>query len=126
MFPNLPIEPSGGERRTARVCIATYEILGPSQNGGIGTAYYSLATTLAAANHDVTILYLWAGRSDNIEIQYWENHFRTLGITFVPLPASPNMAALPSCMLVARDAHAWLRARQFDIIHFPELHGHGY
>src|SRR5437016_10539198 len=55
MFPNLPLEPSGGAGRTARVCIATYEILGPSKNGGIGTAYHSLAATLAAANHYVTI-----------------------------------------------------------------------
>jgi O-antigen biosynthesis protein len=126
VFPNLPIEPSGSERRAARVCIATYEMLGPSRNGGIGTAYYSLATTLAAANHHVTILYLWAGRSDDIEMRYWESHFRTLGIAFVPLPSSPSTAAIPNCMLTACDAHAWLRKRQFDIVHFPELHGHGY
>jgi O-antigen biosynthesis protein len=126
VFPNLPIEPSGSAGRPARVCIATYEILGPSQNGGIGTAYYSLATTLAAANHDVTILYLWAGRSNDFEMQHWENQFRALGISFVPLPASRSIAALPDCMLTARDAHAWLRTRQFDIVHFPELHGHGY
>jgi len=126
VFPNLPIEPSGSERHAARVCIATYEILGPSRNGGIGTAYYSLATTLAAANHHVTILYLWAGRSDDIEMQYWENHFRTIGIAFVPLPASMSTAAVPDCMRTACDAYAWLRKRQFDIVHFPELHGHGY
>jgi glycosyltransferase involved in cell wall biosynthesis len=126
VFPNLPIEPSGSSRRTARVCIATYEILGPSQHGGIGTAYYSLAVTLAAAHHDVTVLYLWAGRSNDSEMRYWENHFRSLGISFVPLPSSPNIAGLPECMLIARDAHAWLRTRQFDVVHFPELHGHGY
>jgi glycosyltransferase involved in cell wall biosynthesis len=126
VFPSLPIEPSGGVRRTARVCIATYEILGPSQSGGIGTAYYSLATTLAAAKHQVTILYLWAARSDDIEMRYWESHFRALGIAFVPLPKSPGAAAVPNCMLTACEAHTWLRKRQFDIIHFPELHGHGY
>ncbi|MBV8357670.1 MAG: glycosyltransferase [Deltaproteobacteria bacterium] len=126
VFPNLPIEPSGSEQRAARVCIATYEILGPSRNGGIGTAYYSLATTLAAANHHVTILYLWAGRSDAIELQYWESYFRTLGIVFVPLPASMSIATVPDCIRTACDAYAWLRKRQFDIVHFPELHGHGY
>jgi glycosyltransferase involved in cell wall biosynthesis len=126
VFPSLPIEPYALQQRAARVCIATYEILGPSQNGGIGTAYYSLATTLAAANQHVTILYLWAGRSDNIEMRYWESHFRTLGIEFVPLPASPRTAAVANCILTARDAHAWLRRRHFDVVHFPELHGHGY
>ena len=126
MFLNLPIEPSGRERRAARVCIATYEILGPSPSGGIGTAYYSLATTLAAANHHVTILYLWAARSDESEMRYWEGHFRTLGIAFVPLPPSPGTPGVPNPMVTAFDAHAWLRKRQFDVVHFPELHGHGY
>jgi len=126
VFLNLPIEPSGRERRAARVCIATYEILGPSASGGIGTAYYSLATTLAAAHHQVTILYLWAARSDESEMRYWESHFRTLGIAFVPLPPSPGTLGVPNPMLTAFDAHAWLRKRQFDVVHFPELHGHGY
>jgi len=126
VFPNLPIGLSSSERRAARVCIATYEILGPSKNGGIGTAYHSLATTLAAANHRVTILYLWAGRADASEMRYWQSHFRTLGIRFVPLPASAGIASATDCMQIACDAHAWLRKQQFDIIHFPELHGHGY
>ncbi len=126
MFPNLPIEPSVNTRPAARVCIATYEILGPSKNGGIGTAYHSLATTLAAANHRVTILYLWAGRSGEAEMRYWESQFRELGITFVPLRASSGIHGVPDCMHVAFDAHSWLRKQQFDIIHFPELHGHAY
>jgi glycosyltransferase involved in cell wall biosynthesis len=126
VFPNLPIEPYGGGRRSARVCIATYEILGPSKNGGIGTAYYSLATALAAANHRVTILYLWAPRSGLREMQYWESHFRAIGIEFVPLPASSGMAGVPQCMQTACDAHVWLRKQEFDIVHFPELHGHAY
>jgi O-antigen biosynthesis protein len=126
VFPNLPNEPVTNGRRAAHVCIATYEILGPSQNGGIGTAYYSLATTLAAANQHVTILYLWAERSDEAEMRHWQSHFRTLGIEFVPLPRSPRTAAVPDCMLTACDAHAWLRKRHFDVVHFPDLHGHGY
>lgn len=126
MFPGLPSERPGDHPRTARVCIATYEMLGPSKNGGIGTAYHSLATTLAAAQHDVTILYLWASRSDEREMRYWETHFRAIDIAFVALPASTGIAGVPGCMQTARDAHAWLRKQQFDIIHFPELHGHAY
>jgi O-antigen biosynthesis protein len=127
VFPNLPIETSDAERRTARVCIATYEILGPSKTGGIGTAYHSLAMALAKAKHQVTILYLWAARSDEREMRYWQNQFRPLGITFVPLPVSSGLAGVPDCMQIASDAHAWLRKQeQFDVIHFPELHGHAY
>jgi O-antigen biosynthesis protein len=124
-FPNLPIEESCGHQ-SARVCIATYEILGPSQNGGIGTAYFSLATTLASAGHDVTILYLPNERSDRAAIEHWVTHFRTLGIRFVALPAAPRTINVPQCMLTARDVYTWLQKQEFDVIHFPELQGHGY
>jgi glycosyltransferase involved in cell wall biosynthesis len=126
VFPNLPVEESGEHLHTARVCIATYEILGPSQNGGIGTAYFSLATTLASANHDVTILYLSSEPSDQTAIEGWVAHFRGLGIRFVQLPHTPRTIDVPQCMLTARDAYTWLRRQEFDIIHFPELQGHGY
>ena len=125
VFPKLPIEESG-EHQFTRVCIATYEILGPSQNGGIGTAYFSLATTLASAGHDVTILYLSGEPLGRAVIEHWITHFRILGIRFVALPASPRTIDVPQCMLTARDAYAWLRKQEFDVIHFPELQGHGY
>jgi glycosyltransferase involved in cell wall biosynthesis len=125
VFPNLPIEESSGHQ-FARVCIATYEILGPSENGGIGTAYFSLATTLASTGHDVTILHLSSELSDRDAIEHWTIRFHTLGIRFVALPATPRMINVPQCMLTARDAYAWLRKQEFDVIHFPELQGHGY
>lgn len=124
-YPHLLIEESC-ERQSARVCIATYEILGPSQNGGIGTAYFSLATTLASAGHDVTILYLPSERSDQTAIEHWTAHFRTFGIRFVELPPAPRTIKVPQCMLTARDAYTWLQKQEFDVIHFPELQGHGY
>ena len=124
-FPNLLIEESCGHQ-SARVCIASYEILGPSQNGGIGTAYFSLATTLASTGHDVTILHLSSELSDRDAIEHWTIRFHTLGIRFVALAATPRMINVPQCMLTARDAYAWLRKQEFDVIHFPELQGHGY
>ena len=125
VFPNLPIEESRGHR-SARVCIATYEVLGPSQNGGIGTAYFSLATTLSAAGHDVTILYLSNEPLDRAAIEHWMTRFRTLGIRFVLLPAARRTIDVPQCMLTARDAYAWLQKQDFDVVHFPDLQGHGY
>ena len=44
-----------------------------------------LLQLFAAAHHHVTILYLWAARSDESEMRYWESLVRTLGIAFVPL-----------------------------------------
>src|ERR1700751_5205648 len=97
-FPNLPIEESC-EHQSARVCIATYEILGPSQNGGIGTADFSLANKLASAGPDVTILYLPSERPDQTAIEHWITHFRTLGIRFVVLPPAQRTIEVPQCML---------------------------
>jgi glycosyltransferase involved in cell wall biosynthesis len=59
-------------------------------------------------------------------MRYWQDHFLSLGLAFVPLPASTSIAGIPECMQTARDAHAWLRQQQFDVIHFPELHGYAY
>ena len=125
MFPNLPIEKSG-EHQSARVCIATYEILGPSQNGGIGTVYFSLATALAGAGHEVTILYLSSEPLNRAAIEHWTNRFRILGIRFVTLPAAARTINAPQCMQTAYDVYAWLQKEEFDVIHFPELQGHGY
>jgi glycosyltransferase involved in cell wall biosynthesis len=125
-FPNLPIEGPGSQPRSARVCIATYEILGPSQGGGIGTAYFSLATALAAAGHHVTILYLSGEPLAQDESEHWSSRFRTRGIEFMPLSPASRTIDVPNCMLTARDAYAWLRKQQFDVVHFPELRGYGY
>jgi O-antigen biosynthesis protein len=126
VFSNLPLERPGSQLRSARVCIATYEILGPSQGGGIGAAYFSLARALAIAGHEVTIMYLSGALSDQGKREHWRSHFRALGIEFVPLLATRGTIDVPRCMLTARDAHAWLRKQNFDVIHFPELQGHGY
>jgi len=125
VLPNLPNEESG-EHRSARVCIATYEILGPSQNGGIGTTYFSLATALAGAGHEVTILYLSSEPLERAAIEHWTTHFRILGIRFVALPATSRTINAPQCMQTAYKAYTWLRRQEFDVIHFPELQGHGY
>ena len=47
MTPRTPLD----------ICIVTCDIVGPIRNGGIGTAYYSMARTLADAGHRVTVLY---------------------------------------------------------------------
>ena len=125
VFPNLPIE-EACEHQSARVCIATYEILGPSQNGGIGTAYFSLATALAGAGHQVTVLYLSSEPLNRAAIEHWTTHFRILGIRFVTLPAESRTINAPQCMQTVYDVYAWLQKHEFDVIHFPELQGHGY
>jgi len=123
-LPALPVAPDASAR--TRVCIATFEIVGPSRNGGIGTAYFSLAVALAEAGIDVTILYLWRHFCASATLDDWKKYYGERGIDFVVLPAPPvKIDALPNAS-VSYEAYLWLKNKNFDVIHFPELPGHGY
>jgi glycosyltransferase involved in cell wall biosynthesis len=127
-FPNLPI--TKGRRtlplRPPRVCIATGDIVGPIRNGGIGSAYFSLASALAEAAHEVTILYLLGDYCEVGAVGEWRAYYRDRGIKFVPLPSSGIKVQGPPSIVRAHDAYCWLKAQEFDVIHFPEWQGHGY
>lgn len=125
-FPNLPSEPTLSNEQPARVCIASYELLGPSQAGGIGAAYSALARALAEAGHNVTLFYLPDAAAAHDGSEAWERRFRAERITLVRLAAPSSGFDVPGCMITSRDAYNWLRRQTFDVIHFPELQGHGY
>ncbi len=126
-FAALPNPAPRAGARLPRICIATWEIEGPSRNGGIGTAYTSLAEASRRAGHEVTILYLLGSFCANGNIIDWADHYREVkGIELVPLPLPPTPrihAAWASS--VSYHAYNWLKAEagRFDIIHFPECQG---
>ena len=128
VFPHLPVTSARLARshNPARVCIASYEFLGPSRNGGIGTGYSALAGALAEAGHQVTLLYLFRSWCENGTISEWQTYYRSRGIQFCPLPVFNHPADVPQSIGISIDAYRWLNARDFDIIHFPELLGHAY
>lgn len=112
-----------------RIGIATPDIVGPINNGGIGTAYHNLARLLAEDGHEVTILYLLPQHCERGSVAQWIAHYRGLGIGFVPLPdqSGRRVDAAPTRAL----AHAAYRALreldgQFDVIHAPEWRGLAY
>jgi glycosyltransferase involved in cell wall biosynthesis len=121
--------PQSATKRTrhqsTRICIASYEIAGPDINGGVGTAYLSLARALASAGHSVTVLHLSRDLADT-DAPQWRKYFRKIGITFVPLPRRTALIDAPFNLRTSYEAYLWLREHVFDIIHFPELRGHGY
>jgi glycosyltransferase involved in cell wall biosynthesis len=127
-FPHLPVDSSqrAWSANPARICIASYELLGPSRNGGIGTAYSALASALTEAGHQVTLLYLFGNWCENGAVSQWQAYYRERGIEFCPLPASAHPLNGPQSVGISFDAYQWLKARDFHIIHFPELLGHGY
>jgi hypothetical protein len=58
-FPGLPVQDQRDSRPRARARLyRDLRVCRPHRNGGIGTFCLSLATTLAEAGHQVTILYL--------------------------------------------------------------------
>jgi GT2 family glycosyltransferase/tetratricopeptide (TPR) repeat protein/glycosyltransferase involved in cell wall biosynthesis len=130
-FPPLPIFPpntTSGPARTVRICIASQEFVGPTRNGGIGTAYTSLARALAAAGHEVTCLHVDARHSTTQEMQKWIEIYKGYGLTLVPLPETTKPALLaPLQFIKSYDTLQWLRKNDhFDVIHFPECEAPGY
>ncbi len=129
-FPALPLNGAGleGLKKRIRICIVSPEFIGPYRNGGIGTACTSLGDALAAAGHDVTLLYTRGRYCEKESIEFWETHYARKGITFVPLPdGSEEFDAAAAWYLIgAFRVYEWLRERDFDVVHFTEMMGPGY
>jgi O-antigen biosynthesis protein len=120
------------EGRPARVLIASYEIAGPTGNGGIGTAYHSLAHTLAAAGHIVTVLFTgWIDPEQGRREEEWRRSFADAGIVFAFLgtPWYSPVRSPHHAVRRAYELHYWLSKAHaenpFDVVHIPECLGHG-
>lgn len=130
-FPNLTslkINKSGDN--SAKICIATEDIVGPVRNGGIGTTYSYLAKILAADKFDVTILYL---RKDYVEIEtleHWIEYYAGYGVKLVGVEdyysdekgAGNNdrwTAPMYNMLRHLQDFH-------YDVVHVSEWRGSGY
>jgi glycosyltransferase involved in cell wall biosynthesis/GT2 family glycosyltransferase len=129
-FPSLPKVDVVRASRLPRVCIATWEIEGPSRNAGIGTAYTSLADALKRAGYDVTVLFLLGCHPTDGNMIDWVDFYRSeKGINLIPLPMAhePRIHAAWASS-VSYHTYVWLKAhqREFDIVHFPECQGLGF
>jgi O-antigen biosynthesis protein len=117
--------------RPPRICIASYEFVGPTRTGGIGTAYTSLAEALAEAGHEVTVLFTgW--RDPDGRFSEWERHYERKGIRLFELRPDDFAAVHAGHYNAVRSylTYMWLRDKDredpFDVIHFPDTLGHGY
>src|SRR5579862_3516055 len=88
-FLALPIPESLIRNGPRRIAIASVDIAGPYHCGGVGAAYHGLALALAAAGHQVTVVYLHAAFHQG-DLAEWTAYFRARGIQFVHLPQSPR------------------------------------
>jgi len=126
-FPRLQID-SSAPRSHARVCIVTPDLMGPIRNGGVGTAYGSLALILAQAGHEVTVLFS-AGQSESGTMHHWARSYASKSVTLTPLERSgARIMARSDYSATSYQVFLWLRDNhaRFDVVHFPEWQGLGY
>jgi glycosyltransferase involved in cell wall biosynthesis len=128
LFPPLPCAGAQKNPRRLRLCIASPEFVGLHQNGGIGTAYTTMAEVLVKAGHDVTCLYLGGDTAASDDIHHWVKNFKRRGITLVALPRIMDLGLHYSEFYYkAYEVYHWLKNNdRFDIVHFQEWQGFGY
>ncbi len=125
-FPDQSGDPGG----RPSVCIVTSELIGPFNNGGIGTSMTGLAQTLAAAGFPVTVLYTGGHLESESERARWRSRYAGIGIALVWLvdfSAQPIRGPLARCgFSVPWHVYGYLRANRFDVVQFNDCMGEGF
>ena len=108
-----------------KICIVTTEIAGPVSNGGIGTAYTTLAKSLAQAGHQVTVLFTKGSIS---MFGPFDDHVRSYGslnITLVGLHRT-GQRYIPRHLQASYEVYRYLLRNDFDVVHLHDYEGAGY
>jgi glycosyltransferase involved in cell wall biosynthesis/predicted O-methyltransferase YrrM len=114
-----------------RICVIAPEFIGPFPNGGVGTACYWEAMTLARAGFDVTVLY--TGPTERESPQHWEAAYGSGPFRYVDLARWASASPVHVDAMVHRCPEArvselvleFLRGTRFDLLLFQEFLGHG-
>lgn len=130
-FPDLTSLPRPeGELKALSICIATEDIVGPVQNGGIGSTYASLAGMLAAAGHRTTILYLPGQGAESDSADRYVKDYADLGVKLVHVPnyaARDGLSAPKDRWLrIPYNMMRYLAENPFDVVHVSEWRGSGF
>lgn len=112
-----------------KVCFVTSSLVGPTLNGGVGTAMYYQAVLLEQQGYDVTILF--CGGFQVKDAQYWKRKFSQLNIHFINLNDEIDdykLSINSHNWWVWRSYHTmkWLQDKEFQIIHFAETCGYAF
>mmetsp|Transcript_37069 Transcript_37069/g.77490 ORF Transcript_37069/g.77490 Transcript_37069/m.77490 type:complete len:771 (-) Transcript_37069:471-2783(-) len=135
------IEHSGFNRKLSpdvtpvRICLATSVISGPIRNGGIATAFYSLARHLAEERRnerpafEVTVYYAAHPYYADGNFNHWREVFAKWNIKFVTAqPIDNDMFYGPKFVVRSYAVFQYLFEHQseFDVITFPDYMTIGY
>jgi glycosyltransferase involved in cell wall biosynthesis len=122
-------------KKTTRICLVTSAISGPTLNGGVATAFYSLAKHLAnsrsasgAPEFKVTVLYAAHPYYSSGNGNDWVRRFKAESIEFVPLPETDIDFYGHKYVIRAYRIFEWLRDREneFDVISYHDYMANGY
>ncbi|QRY65483.1 glycosyltransferase (plasmid) [Ensifer sp. PDNC004] len=108
-----------------QVCIVTPDVIGPINNGGIGTHVYHLALELATV-HKVTIVF--TGPIEHFSATHWSEFYKKKSIEFVHLNEMVDADVVAHTDWFTRRSYVvyrFLRERDFDFVHFQEWQANG-
>ncbi len=111
--------------KTGRICLVSFELVGPTKTGGIGTAISALAELLSAFGHDVHVLFTPHVGYGELH-QLWHDMWNARGVTlhYLPHRLSHSEREPDRHSICARIA-GYLSEHSFDVIHFHENGGFG-
>ena len=119
------VSPRGLFARPGKVCFVSFELVGPTNTGGIGTAISALAEALSAFGHDVHVLFC-PHMGYGMLHELWHEMWNSRGVTLHYLPQRTSMEMPePPRQQVCRDVARYLSDQSFDLIHFHENGGVG-
>lgn len=111
-----------------KICIVTPDIVGPMKNGGIGTACYWLARFLSQNGYQVTALYTGPfqnGTFSEVRAKYAEDRIEFLSLSEFKKPTY-NYYGIEHQGRISEQVYAFLKGREFDVIHFQDWQGNGF
>jgi glycosyltransferase involved in cell wall biosynthesis/GT2 family glycosyltransferase len=128
--PDTKVECAAATRdsRNGRIAIVTPDIVGPVKNGGIGTACFHYARTLASAAYEVEILF--SGDVEEEARAHWRAWYAERGIVFFTLDdvLRPSLPTYGLRWFTER-AHrimGFLRERNYDYLIFQDWHANAF
>ncbi len=133
--PSLEGEPAcGGVRdiigaqnagaRKLRICFVTREFSGPFGAGGVGTATTATAEMLAAAGHDVHVVFVPYHRHDVLD-WFWTGFFAARGIKLHQFSLIGPRGGSLSLGMIKRKVKEVVVANKYDVVHIDDAHAIG-
>lgn len=110
-----------------KICIVTPDLVGPINNGGIGTHCYNLAGLLRDCGHTVSLLF--TGPFERGTPGRWRDHYAAKGHAFLSLDDLPDLGCplRPTINLpVAWRVYRYLAENHFDLVHFQDWQANGF